>query len=555
MGLGKTLQTIILIYILSRNDGTYSQITSKTVVIVPASLINNWRDEIEKWIGFVKLPTIICIGNKKETDYAINRFIKGSSKCMIISYEMFRNHRSRIDRITDLVICDEGHRIKNAQTATFKHLNAIKCQKRILLTGTPLQNNLMEFYNCVSFVNPGILGNLSHFKEVLANPILKAQEPDATMQIRELGWSRATELKNITAQFILRRTGSLLEESLPPRYEYLIFIKPSKLQKKIYKAFLGSNIVKDTLKSTDIAHALSLILYLRQLLNHPDLIFFKTPEREDMRKTWKTIKELYPSDYMFMKDRVQFSYKMMLFDEIIQNCIVKGDKLIVVSYFTQTLDYIQNHCIKKGYEYARLDGQTPIKIRSQIVSEFNSSESDQSVFLLSCKAGGVGLNIIGANRMIMFDGDWNPSNDKQAMGRIWRYGQQKPVYIYRLFTAGTIEEKIYQRQTAKENLFHTLMNSKNRAQKFTKDYLETIFTYSKLCESFKESDSVLGEGSFLEHVNSDLVQIIKRNLEDWKEVESEDLDFIDAELGNYETGKRKSEDAEFKINKNTVKIK
>jgi SNF2 family DNA or RNA helicase len=474
---------------------------------------------------------------------------------LIISYDTFRNHRTRLDRACDLVICDEGHRIKNASTATSRQLHAMTCTKRILLTGTPLQNNLMEFYTCVSFVNPGIFGSLADFKELFANPILKAQEPDATMNVRELGWSRATELKEITSQFIIRRTGSLLEESLPPRHEYLIFLKPSKLQEKIYKAFLLSGYVKETVRTFDIAHALSMILYLRQLLNHPDMIYFKFPTRDDMIKTWKAIKKLYPSDYNLQEDRNQFSYKMLFLDHILKECISKGDKLLVVSYFTQTLDYIQSYCLKKGHSYARLDGQTNIKNRIEIVDEFNSEESDQKLFLLSSKAGGVGLNIIGANRMILFDGDWNPSNDKQAMGRIWRFGQKKPVYIYRIFTAGTIEEKIYQRQTAKENLFQTLMNSKNKAQKFTQEYLEAIFTYSKTCETFKESDEISGQGSFLEGVNSDYISIIKRNIEDWKEAESQELDFLDAELGNYETGKRKFPDSEFNINKRAVKIK
>lgn len=441
----------------------------------------------------------------------------------------------------DLIICDEGHRLKNLQIQTSRSLNELKCKRRILLSGTPLQNSMCEFYSCISFVNPGILGSLQAFNRLYAEPIVRGQEPSATEEDREIGWARAQELSKITAQFILRRTGSLLESLLPPRYEYLLFFKLSKIQMEIYKGILGSHFTRNTIESGTTGNILSILMFLRKILNHPDLLFYKQPSSCDTLSTWKQIISYFPNNYSSLVDRMSVSYKMLFLERLLAKAITLGDKIVVVSNFTQTLNIIQALCDSHNIITLRLDGKTQAKRRQQIVNQFNSPTDSSMVFLLSTKAGGVGLNLIGANRLVLFDADWNPSNDKQSMGRIWREGQQKPVFIYRLFTAGTIEEKIYQRQTAKDDLFQCLIDSKNKVKKFSREYLEEIFSIYEKCMSFKESSLLTSEQHLIEETGEGILELVRVNLAEWNSIQNEDVDFSGAVMGG---DKRKAEEEE-----------
>lgn len=400
---------------------------------------------------------------------------------------------------------------------------------------------MAEFYSCISFVNPGILGSLQAFNRLYAEPIVRGQEPTATEEDREIGWARAQELSKITAQFILRRTGSLLETMLPPRHEYLLFFKLSKLQKEIYKAILGSHFTRKTIETGAAGGILSIIMYLRKILNHPDLVFFKQPTNSEILQTWRQIIAYYPQNYGSLDERVSVSYKMLFIERLLEKSIAIGDKVVIVSNFTQTLNIIQTLCDSHDIITLRLDGNTKAKLRQQIVNQFNSPSDPAMAFLLSTKAGGVGLNLVGGNRLVLFDADWNPSNDKQTMGRIWREGQKKPVYIYRLFTAGTIEEKIYQRQTAKDDLFQCLIDSKNKVKKFSREYLEEIFSFYKKCQSFKENSTLKGETHLIEETTRDILELVRVNLAEWNIIQSEDVDFTGAVMGE---NKKKSEDEE-----------
>lgn len=431
--------------------------------------------------------------------------------------------------------------MKNLQIQTSRSLSELKCKRRILLSGTPLQNSMSEFYSCISFVNPGILGSLQAFNRLYAEPIVRGQEPTATEEDREIGWARAQELSKITAQFILRRTGSLLESLLPPRYEYLLFFKLSKIQMDIYKGILGSHFTRNTIESGITGNILSILMFLRKILNHPDLIFYKEPSSSETQSTWKQIISYFPDNYSSLCDRMSVSYKMLFLERLLEKAIPLGDKIVVVSNFTQTLNIIQALCDSHNIITLRLDGSTQAKRRQQIVNQFNSPTDPSMVFLLSTKAGGVGLNLIGANRLVLFDADWNPSNDKQSMGRIWREGQKKPVFIYRLFTAGTIEEKIYQRQTAKDDLFQCLIDAKNKVKKFSREYLEEIFSISEKCMSFKESSVLTREEHLIEETGEGILELVRVNLAEWNNIQNEDVDFSGAVMGG---DKRKAEEEE-----------
>ena len=533
MGLGKTLQAITLLYTLLRKDAQYHSFAKKGIIVSPATLVDNWKEEVAKWLGPIRLTPIICSGTGKQKKNLLKIFEQGPSALLIISYDTFVKHAESLGKVCQIIVCDEGHLLKNCVTQKNTSISSLACKRRILLSGTPLQNYLCEFYACVTLVNPGILGDISTFNKIFADPILKAQEPNASTQIRELAWGRSEELWRVTAQFVLRRTGSILETLLPPRNEYLIFCKCLPLQRDLYTSFLTSKIASAAIETGNGSNALALTSLLRKVVNHPDLVYKCNPECKELQEAWGTAIHLFPHGYISREDRSEFCTKVVFFDRIMQRCTKNNEKIVVVSSFTKTLDILQELCTSREYLFVRLDGSTLTKNRMRIVNEFNK-DLRPMVFLLSSKAGGCGLNLIGANRLILFDPDWNPSNDKQAMGRIWRDGQKKHVYIYRLFLSGTIEEKIYQRQTAKENLSSTVMDAKKGVSKFSKEYLKEIFSFTDKCNSFEQGDDI-GEmvGSELEVVR-DLIDIAKKVQGDKDEVKEEQLDFTEAKHENIE---------------------
>lgn len=527
MGLGKTLQAVTLLYTLLRKDAPYESFAKKGIIVAPATLVGNWKQELSKWLGPMRLTPVVCSGNGKEKKNLLTIFEKGPSSLLIISYDTFVKHAASLSKVCQIIICDEGHLLKNCVTKKNSSISNLACQKRILLTGTPLQNNLNEFYACVSLVNPGVLGDLQTFNKIYAAPILKAQEPGASITVTELAKARSEELWRVTAKFILRRTGSILESLLPPRNEYLVFCKPFELQKKIYSQVLDSKWANLAVESGNTTNALAICSLLRKLVNHPDLVFMSEGKTEEFKEFLKIAEKCKQEDYWKISDRYSLSSKFKLAYKIIKKSEEKGEKIVIVSSFTKTLDLFERLLNSESIQYFRLDGSTLANKRMPLVNEFNSAIGHR-VFLLSSKAGGCGLNLIGANRLILFDPDWNPSNDKQAMGRIWRDGQKLPVHIYRLFLSGTIEEKIYQRQTVKENLSSTIVDAKQGVSKFSKEYIREIFTVFEKCTTFETSDKFNEtEGTYLEDFE-DCVELVKKVNSDWDEVKQEDLDFTEA---------------------------
>ena len=540
MGLGKTLQTITLLFTLLRKDASYQGSLRKGIIVTPSSLVGNWKEEITKWLGPMRLCPIACSGPKKEVENNIKTFVGGQSSLLVISYETFMKYSKRLDSACSIIVCDEGHRLKNLQVKTTKCLNELSCKRRILLTGTPLQNNLAEFYACVSFVNPGILGTLSTFKRLYADPIIRGQDPECSDEVKEIAWARSAELSRLTSQFILRRTGSLLENLLPPRKEILVFCKICELQKQLYMSYLCSQLAYKTIENGNAGGALSLITSLRKIVNHPDLIFNSVPKAQDLREIWDSAYLKFPKNYKAQRGLVEYSSKFLFLDILSNACAQIGDKIVVVSNFSKTLDVIQELCYERGYSFLRLDGSTSVKQRMDLVKQFNLPKPEPLMFLLSTKAGGCGLNLIGANRLVLFEPDWNPSNDKQAMGRIWRDGQKKNVYIYRLLTTGTIEEKIYQRQVAKEGLSSIVVDSKNSLPSFSSSYLKELFKLHDKCLTYETGDELGSEGTLLEHL-SGCIDLAKEVQAEWnKEVAQEELDFQGATEG--EPFKRKLEE-------------
>eukprot|EP01060_Flectonema_neradi_P014505 TRINITY_DN2114_c3_g2_i2.p1 TRINITY_DN2114_c3_g2~~TRINITY_DN2114_c3_g2_i2.p1 ORF type:complete len:1083 (+),score=250.10 TRINITY_DN2114_c3_g2_i2:37-3249(+) len=492
MGLGKSIQAIALLWTALQQGKHGTRIAKKAVIVAPSSLVQNWCNELEKWLEGKVQPCAIAQSTVKGERILNTYQYSQDRNVLVISYDQLRKYENRFKDMAciGLVICDEGHRLKNAEIKTTKAVDMIPTTRRVILSGTPLQNDLGEFHAMVNFCNPGVVGSITTFKTVFEAPIMIGREPICPEPEKVLGSSRAQYLATLTGKFILQRKQTINEKYLPPKIEQTVFIRPSKMQLSIYES-----IVKMYLEGcgdTDedgkkCSPALVTITMLKKLCNHPDLIWeVLTDGRGKMSK----LKKAFPSKYKIHASAPDCSGKLdfvqAMLTELKLMPVRTRDKVVIVSNYTQTLDVIGALCKMMNVGFFQLDGNTPIKKRQQLVDQFNVAGSPEIVFLLSSKAGGVGLNLIGANRLILYDPDWNPANDAQAMGRVWRDGQRKKVFIYRLLSTGTIEEKIYQRQVSKQGLSANVMDATDTSkQHFTNNELKALFElkYDTNCET------------------------------------------------------------------------
>ncbi|XP_055914676.1 DNA repair and recombination protein RAD54B-like [Eupeodes corollae] len=442
MGLGKTLQCLALCHTLLK-QGPFGgdRVLQRVLIVCPSSLTSNWNNEINKWLKNERMYAFVVDLKHKLHQFSHQNHIP----FVIVSYEMFLGHSDEFKVLDfDLVICDEGHRLKNSATKVSIALQAMNIQRKIILTGTPIQNDLQEFFTLVDFVNPGILGSYQEFRREFENPIVQSQAQDADEDVKIIGYQKAAELKSISKRFILRRTQSVNQKYLPKKREYVVFVRPSELQQfLLVRALeLWDSQKEDLLKNMN---TLQIITILKKICNHPSLISrCKSPNllTKSLGKFLPDWSEMGPFD----------SGKVELVQNFLTDIASLDERVVLVSNHTKTLDMLHGLCDFLNLGVSRLDGSTPASDRNAIVAKFNAEDSTSRVFLLSAKAGGVGLNLCGASRLILFDNDWNPATDQQAMSRIWRDGQKKDVKIYRLITVGTIEEKIFQRQIAKTSL-------------------------------------------------------------------------------------------------------
>ncbi|XP_059099415.1 DNA repair and recombination protein RAD54-like isoform X1 [Tigriopus californicus] len=490
MGLGKTLQCITLMWTLLKQGPDCNPLIEKAIVVAPSSLVKNWYNEISKWLGGRVTPLAIDGGSKSDIDRNLTGFMNTYGRrpvnpILIISYETFRLHAKVLHQSeVGLVLCDEGHRLKNSENQTYQALMNLKARRRVLLSGTPIQNDLLEYFSLVHFVNEGILGTANEFRRKFENPILRGRDADAVAEDIKKGTEKLQELAAIVNRCIIRRTQALLTKYLPVKYEQVICCRLTPLQEDIYQSFVNSDTIRRGLKSTEgvkmTSSSLAAITSLKKLVNHPDLIF---EHCRNGKEGFENAFKFYPQAYNPVKQRLQpgLSGKLSILDGLL--AFVKAsttDKVVLVSNYTQTLDLFERLCGLRSYRYVRLDGSMTIKKRAKVVDQFNDPTSPEFIFMLSSKAGGCGLNLIGANRLVMFDPDWNPANDEQAMARVWRDGQKKECFIYRLLAVGTIEEKIFQRQAHKKALSSCVVDREEDVERhFSVADLRDLFKLEK----------------------------------------------------------------------------
>jgi len=495
MGLGKTLQCITLLWTMLKQSPAPTAnrrgTIEKAIVVCPSSLVLNWANEFTKWLGPNAVNCLAIDGrNIKGPEIAkhLDNWARASGRSvvqpvLVISYETLRRNTEVLGQAEiGLMLADEGHRLKNAESYTFESLTKLNARRRVILSGTPIQNDLSEYFSLLDFANPGFLGTRADFRKNFENKIVKMGYLGSTEEECREGNERLQEMLQNVSRFIIRRTNDILSKYLPVKYEHVVFCGLTDFQKKVYTHYLQSKEVNRMLKGQG-TQTLQGINMLKKLCNHPDLL--------DLTEEIPGSDKYLPDDWVPVDQRTMgrnragaarpnYSGKFMVLARMLARIRNEtNDKIVLISNYTQTLDLIESMCREYRYGTIRLDGTMATNKRQRLVDRFNDPEQPEFVFLLSSKAGGCGINLIGANRLILLDPDWNPASDQQALARVWRDGQKKSCFIYRFIATGTIEEKILQRQSMKMSLSSVVVDEKTDVERlFTSDMLKALFQYN-----------------------------------------------------------------------------
>ncbi|GMS96762.1 hypothetical protein PENTCL1PPCAC_18937, partial [Pristionchus entomophagus] len=473
MGLGKSIQTIATCWaLLKRKTSRVEDGVRKVLVVVPSSLLHNWRAEFAKWFRATRTPAMLV---RKVSDMGSYHSAHKITPFLVVSYDMALRYALTLASCQfDLLVCDEGHRLKNASGKLREALCSLSIPRRLLLTGTPVQNDLDEFHSLLDFVKPGQFGTPAAFRSLCR----AGDDGEEGGDVSETASPELARLHADIGEVMLRRTSEVNVSHLPDKHEYVLFCAASPLQIKIFEA------IADHMTGEPLV----LIDQMRKASNHPAILYKHLQNRnadsENTRVSYSSTLSVFPRDFGNRPAGLADSGKLSVLVEMLSSFRLLGECTVVVSQYTKTLDMIALLCSSLHFTIYRLDGSTPVADRQKYVNDFNQSRDAKNVFLLSSKAGGVGLNLIGASRLVLFDLDWNPASDLQAMARIWRDGQPRACHIYRLVTTGTIDEKILQRQIKKTGLAAIVnivdsLNGQTEKLSFRDEDLKDIFTFKK----------------------------------------------------------------------------
>lgn len=434
MGLGKTIQTISLItYLIEKKQqpGPY-------LVIVPLSTLTNWNNEFEKWAPSVK--KIVYKGPPNQRKQYQQQIRWGQFQVLLTTYEFIIKDRPILSKIKWVhMIVDEGHRMKNANSKLSSTITQYYTTRyRLILTGTPLQNNLTELWAMLNFVLPTIFKSVKSFDEWFNTPFANTGGQDKMELTEEEQLLVIRRLHKVLRPFLLRRLKKDVEKDLPDKTERVIKCNFSSLQAKLYKQLVTHNklMVSDGKGGKTGMRGLSnMLMQLRKLCNHP----FVFEEVEDQMNPGRLTNDLL----------WRTAGKFELLDRILPKFKASGHRVLIFFQMTQIMNIMEDYLRLRGLAYLRLDGSTKADDRSDLLKEFNAPDSPYFCFLLSTRAGGLGLNLQTADTVIIYDSDWNPHQDLQAQDRAHRIGQKNEVRILRLITSNSVEEKILERANFK----------------------------------------------------------------------------------------------------------
>lgn len=496
MGLGKTIQVVSFIAALH-----YSKKLDKPVIVVaPATVLQQWVNEFHTWWPALRVSILHTSGSgmlnirnesriEEEDDLMPSRREKKeprSSKAakrivdrvvrhghvLVTTYAGLQTYGKLLVPIEwAYAVLDEGHKIRNPNTTVTIYCKELQTPNRIILSGTPLQNNLIELWSLFDFIYPMRLGTLVNFRNQFEIPIKLGGYANAT-NLQILTATKCAEtLKEAIGPYLLQRLKVDVASDLPKKTEQVIFCKLTKPQRDAYEQFLKSDDMTSILNRT--RQSLYGIDILRKICNHPDLLDPNLKKKAGYK--WGNPNK---------------SGKMHVVKALIEKWKKEGDKALLFSQGVQMLNIIEDFVKSMGnVTYLRMDGGTAIKDRQPMVTNFNENK-DIDLFLLTTKVGGLGVNLTGANRVIIFDPDWNPSTDVQARERAWRLGQKKEVTIFRLMTVGTIEEKIYHRQIFKQFLSDKILRNPSQRQTFHMKDLHDLFTLGSTDDGTTETGEI-----------------------------------------------------------------
>ncbi|XP_062856442.1 transcriptional regulator ATRX [Trichomycterus rosablanca] len=604
MGLGKTLQVVTFLHTILLCEKVNF---STALVVCPLNTVLNWLNEFEKWQEGLKddesleVTELATVKRPQERAQALQSWQEDGG-IMIIGYEMYRNltqgrnikskklkeifQKSLVDPGPDFVICDEGHILKNEASAVSKAMNSIRTRRRVVLTGTPLQNNLIEYHCMVNFIKENLLGSVKEFRNRFINPIQNGQCADSTPTDVRIMKKRAHILYEMLAGCVQRRDYTALTKFLPPKHEYVLAVRMSPIQCKLYRFYLehftGVGSALEGGRGRAGTKLFQDFQMLSRIWTHPwclqldyiskenkgyfdedsmdDFIASETeessmsltsedekPKKKKKRgkgkgqssdksdsddveviKEWNTssrggnpegrnraepVEEVRTSssnpgspspewykEFVTEADAeiLEHSSKIGLLFEILRMAEDVDDKVLVFSQSLISLDLIEDFLELAGrakeegkespykgegkwfrnIDYYRLDGSTNALMRKKWAEEFNDMTNIRGrLFLISTRAGSLGINLVAANRVIIFDASWNPSYDIQSIFRVYRFGQVKTVFVYRFLAQGTMEEKIYDRQVAKQSLSFRVVDQQQIERHFTMNELTELYTF------------------------------------------------------------------------------
>ncbi|KAI8381200.1 uncharacterized protein BYT42DRAFT_598127 [Radiomyces spectabilis] len=513
MGLGKTLQSICILssdhYLRAQRYAATQapdSIPCPSVVICPPTLTGHWYHEVLNFSENLR-PLLYAGGptERKRLRASLTKY-----DVVIMSYDIIRNDIDDLSHITwNYCILDEGHIIKNGKTKITKAIKTIKSNHRLILSGTPIQNNVLELWSLFDFLMPGFLGTEKIFNERFGKPILASRDSKSSSKDQEAGALALEALHKQVLPFLLRRLKEDVLHDLPPKIIQDYYCELGDLQKKLYEEFARSqtkNAVEADLEaeepSTDqveksgksATHIFQALQYLRKLCNHPLLVV------NEKHPSYERVKQDLARSNTSLHD-IHNAPKLLALKQLLGECgigatttenesdpaamavgAVSQHRALIFCQLKTMLDIIENDLLKKlmpTVSYLRLDGSVEANRRHDLVQKFNADPSID-VLLLTTHVGGLGLNLTGADTVIFVEHDWNPMKDLQAMDRAHRIGQKKVVNVYRLITRGTLEEKIMGLQKFKLNIANTVVNQQNAGlQSMDTDQILDLFNVNE----------------------------------------------------------------------------
>ncbi|NXW26948.1 ERCC6 protein, partial [Phaetusa simplex] len=530
MGLGKTIQIIAFLAGLSyskiRTRGSnYRQGLGPTVIVCPATVMHQWVKELHTWWPPFRVAILHETGSYTDKKVKLIREIASCHGILITSYSYIRLMQDIIHSYDwHYVILDEGHKIRNPNAAVTLACKQFRTPHRIILSGSPMQNNLKELWSLFDFVFPGKLGTLPVFMEQFSVPITMGGYSNASPVQVKTAYKCACVLRDTINPYLLRRMKAdvKMSLSLPDKNEQVLFCRLTDEQRQVYQNFINSKEVYQILNGD--MQIFSGLVALRKICNHPDLysggprILKGVPDAE-------------------VEETDQFGYwkrsgKMIVVESLLKIWHKQGHRVLFFTQSRQMLQILEVFVRDRNYSYLRMDGTTTIASRQPLITRYNEDKSI-FIFLLTTRVGGIGVNLTGADRVIIYDPDWNPSTDTQARERAWRIGQKKQVTVYRLLTAGTIEEKIYHRQIFKQFLTNRVLKDPKQRRFFKSNDLYELFTLSSpdVSQGTETSAIFAGTGSDVQVPKHQFKRKLEKTLDN--DTSKGDLHLTESSLPKY----------------------